>query len=243
MPDTQLSDVIPFPALMKYYIYISDAKVDMLFPQVPHEIKKKVALEFKMDLKLLSASRKTETETEDNRIARLETVADFIRQFGKVGSVDQPDEYIDDCMTLKWGDYAAGWDEKSPVVYFGGETDRTIVGLGGSSKHIIGSQGETSSHSHSATPFLIKFLAEELGLQGSKKLKQAEEDIKYLGDGRFSPITAVELATLQMNGPEQRLEFLAKKLMYGPVQRYDDEPEYRDKHVLLATPLYMALAD
>jgi hypothetical protein len=132
---------------MRYYIYISDAKVDMLFPQVPHDIKKKVALEFKMDLKLLSAARKTETETEDNRIARLETVADFIRQYGRVGSVDQPDEYIDDSMMLKWGDYAPNWDEKSPVVYYGGETDRTIVGLGGSSKHIIGNQGDTSSHS------------------------------------------------------------------------------------------------
>jgi hypothetical protein len=27
---------------MKYYIYISDAKVDMLVPQLPHDIKKKV---------------------------------------------------------------------------------------------------------------------------------------------------------------------------------------------------------
>lgn len=62
---------------MKYYIYISDAKVDMLFPQVPHDIKKKVATEWKMDLKLLSAARKVETESEDNRIARLETVVDF----------------------------------------------------------------------------------------------------------------------------------------------------------------------
>jgi len=47
---------------MKYYIYISDAKVDMLFPRVPHHITKKVALEFKMDLKLLSAPPETEAE-------------------------------------------------------------------------------------------------------------------------------------------------------------------------------------
>jgi hypothetical protein len=228
---------------MKYYIYISDAKVDMLFRQVPHDIKKKVALEFKMDLKLLSASRRTESE--DNRIARLETVVDFIREYGKLGSVDEPDDYVADSMSMRWGDYAGGWDEPSPVVYFGGETDRTIVGLGGSAKHVLGNAGESPAHSHSATPVLIKFLASELELQGSDKLQQAEKDSASEGvsKGRFSPIMAVELATLQMQGPLQNVEFLAKKLMYGPVERFDDDPRYKRKHVLLATPLYVALAD
>src|ERR1022692_4308702 len=32
--------------LVKYYLYISDAKVDMLLSQIPHEPKKKIALEF-----------------------------------------------------------------------------------------------------------------------------------------------------------------------------------------------------
>jgi hypothetical protein len=103
-------DGIPAPAAriaategMKYYIYISDAKVDMLFPQVPHDIKKKVATEWKMDLKLLSASRRTETESDDNRVARLETVIDFIREYGNLGSVDAPDEYIQDTLLMRWG--------------------------------------------------------------------------------------------------------------------------------------------
>ena len=39
---------------MKYYIYISDTKVDMLFPQVPHDIKRKVATQFGIDIKLFS---------------------------------------------------------------------------------------------------------------------------------------------------------------------------------------------
>lgn len=109
---------------MKYYVYISDAKVDMLFPQVPHEIKKKVALEFKMDLKLLSESRKTETESDDNRIARLETVVDFIREFGNVGTVDEPNEYIEGILPMRWGPYMNNNGIDSPVVYFGGETEK-----------------------------------------------------------------------------------------------------------------------
>ena len=72
---------------MKYYLYISDAKIDMLFPQVPHQIKKKTASEFKLDLKLFSASRKSETETEVSNIARLEAVVEFIRGFGNLGTL------------------------------------------------------------------------------------------------------------------------------------------------------------
>jgi hypothetical protein len=120
---------------VKYYIYISDAKVDMLFPQVPHDIKKKVATEWKMDLKLLSASRRVETEGEGNRIARLETVVDFIREYGNVGTVDESNDYIDDTLEMAWSDrvpYAKG------MAYFTGETDKTLVGFGGSAHHVIG---------------------------------------------------------------------------------------------------------
>ncbi len=85
---------------MKYYVYISDAKVDMLLPQITQEQKKKLATEFKIDLKILSASRKTETEMDDNRITKLEAVCEFIRQYGNLGTVDAPDEYIEDSMPL-----------------------------------------------------------------------------------------------------------------------------------------------
>jgi hypothetical protein len=75
----------------------------MLPPQVPHELKKKVAFEFKLDLKLLSASRRSETEGADDRIARLETVVNFIRETGDIGSVDAPREYVEDALPMKWG--------------------------------------------------------------------------------------------------------------------------------------------
>jgi hypothetical protein len=43
----------------------------MLLLQIPQDKKKKLSTEFKIDLKVLSASRKTETEADDNRITRL----------------------------------------------------------------------------------------------------------------------------------------------------------------------------
>jgi hypothetical protein len=43
---------------MKYYLYISDAKVDMLLPQVTHKAEKKTSTELGFDLKVLSAKYK-----------------------------------------------------------------------------------------------------------------------------------------------------------------------------------------
>jgi hypothetical protein len=47
---------------------------------------------------------------------------------------------------------------------------------------------------------------------------------------------AVYLATTQMEGPQQRLEFLAKRLLHGTYPRIE-------KQILLATPLYVAMAE
>src|SRR5687768_4399156 len=92
---------------MKYYVYISDAKVDMLLAQIPHDAKQRLATEFRFDLKLLSAARKTETESEDNRFTRLDAVVTFIREFGNLGTVDAPDEYFEGSLEMRWGPYGS----------------------------------------------------------------------------------------------------------------------------------------
>jgi hypothetical protein len=85
---------------MKYYLYISDSKVDMLLPQISDSQKKKVATEFGFDLKVFSVKRKTEVENGGERIARLEAVTSFIREFGNVGTIEHPDEYIEDSADM-----------------------------------------------------------------------------------------------------------------------------------------------
>lgn len=243
---------------MKYYIYISDSKVDMLLSQIPHDQKRKIATEFKIDLKLLSASRKAEMEDESNRFSRLEAVTAFIREYGNVGSIDGPDEYIEGDLPMRWGPYINIYDYEggeSPLVYFGGETERTIIGLGGSSKHVIGSSGQSSAHSHSITPFLISFLEKQLGLK--KKPNPHSIDVKrhersYFGkrltesERADESLHAVYLATTQMEGPLQRLEFLAKRLLYGELAEIHRLPHFDpndEKKILLATPLYVAMAE
>jgi len=141
---------------MKYYLYISDAKVDMLLPQIPHELKKKVATEFGFDLKILTAKRKVETEYGDDRIARLETVVEFIRRYGNLGSVDEPNEYIEGTLPMRFSIASEN------VAYFSGRTEKTLLGLGGSSKHLIGGGTETDGerYSGSVTFFIMNAMKE-----------------------------------------------------------------------------------
>lgn len=218
---------------MKYYVYISDAKVDMLLPQIPHEEKKRLATEFKFDLKLLSGSRRTETESEDNRFTRLEAVVAYIREFGNIGSVDEPAEYIEDNLEMRWGPYEPD-NKTEPLVYFGGTTDQTIVGLGGSLVHVIGNTGTSATDSASATPVLLARLKKELSID--RPIVSSDNDA--LNSALAQPgdwsLRAVELATTQMEGPMQLMEFMARRLLYG-------RGISKKKKVLLATPLYVAL--
>jgi hypothetical protein len=234
---------------LKYYLYISDAKVDMLLPQVPLDIKKRIATKFNLDLKLLTFS---EVNSPADRIARLEAVVSFIRGFRKVGTVDHPDEYVSDSLPMRWGPYGEMVD--SPLVYFGGTTDSTIVGLGGSAWHVLGGNKRTSSgaYSHSATPFLVNFLKKELGLPtnpsdvGSLQMartnfsRQVSSTIE--SDDPDLCLRAVGLATTQMSGHLQKLEFLSKRLLYSRT-RHEAPGKGSGRSVLLGTPLYVAMLD
>jgi len=196
--------------------------------------KKKIATEFKINLKVLSATRKSEREIEENRITRLEAVVAFIREYEAVGSVDEPNKYIEDILTMRWGPWVTRGTE-SPLVYFGGSTKQTIVGLGGSAKHVIGNHGQSQASkprelSWSGAPNLLAYLMKELGLIPQRSDGGLGYDVtprEYL--------VIVNQATARMIGPRQRLEFFAKRLLCGPNRR--------NNNVLLATPLYVALAE
>ena len=131
---------------------------------------------------------------------------------------------------MMWGNYSS-FPQRTPFVYFGGKTETTVVGLGGSMKHILGNEnaGDAHPHSHSATPNLVNCLLQEFGLP---KLPDTEV-LKQL-----TVLDAVDLATGQMHGTSQKVEFLAKRLAHG-------KPTYRSgaSVALPATPLFIALAE
>jgi TIR domain len=92
-------DMYP-PSASKYYVYISDSKVNMLYPQV-----------------------RTGTSARQDSIGKLETVvADLVRG-GRVGTIDEPKEYFAGAMPMRWGPclFMDVFDKLvSGLVYFGG---------------------------------------------------------------------------------------------------------------------------
>jgi hypothetical protein len=213
---------------MKYYIYISDAKVDMLFSQIPHDIKKKVALEFGFDLKLFSAKRKVETELEDDRIARLEAVLAFIREYGKIGTVDKPNEYIEGTMAMRFISYS-GSLEREEGIYLSGHTKKTAIGLGGSAKHLVGGM-PVSSDRLSGNSLTYAILSHVRELVDESEIKNPQ---------MWGEVIA-SLESMTEDDSAENFEFVAKRLLFtNNIENTDSH--YRQ--ALLATPLYLAKAD
>ncbi|WP_277819627.1 DUF7019 family protein, partial [Streptomyces silvensis] len=74
---------------MRYYLYVSSAKVDMLYEQIPPKLLKRLAVEAKVDLKVLSLavqSPRTEATTYD----RLNIVESYLEREFDVSWMSEP---------------------------------------------------------------------------------------------------------------------------------------------------------
>ena len=78
---------------IRYYLYISDVKVDMLLSQIDPSFTGRRTTEAGMSLKLFSFKRSVEASMPD-RVARLERVLKHMREHERTGSVDDPGPYF-----------------------------------------------------------------------------------------------------------------------------------------------------
>jgi hypothetical protein len=234
---------------MKYYLYISDAKIDMLYPQVPHPVKEKVSTKFGFDLKILQASRTTEAPSDENRISRLEIVAEFIRESGNLGTVDKPDEYVGATMSMN---LLAVPSARPLFMYFGG-IEKSVgshqVGLWGSMKHFIGTGDPDRGQyqSSSLAPAEMWDIIRERDPEFNPASPEEAKRFGFLNEiattvGRIHPQPWWQSMRDANHGISyagvQRMEFLAKRLMV-----HEEGSGPARETYLLATPLYIALAD
>ncbi|GLX48812.1 hypothetical protein Shyhy01_17620 [Streptomyces hygroscopicus subsp. hygroscopicus] len=224
---------------LRFYVYISDAKVDMLLPQVDAGFTRRRTTEVGVSFKFFTVKRSAESP-EAHRIARLERVLEYLDDFGDVGTVDDPGQYVRGRLPMRWGPLPSAQTSAQPVtaasaqaslVYFGGSTERTIIGLGGTSGHVLGagpvaSAEQDQAFAPSTMPGLVGVLAAATA-----------------GNGEAVPpgaLAVVRTANGLMRGAAQEVEFFAKRLLHGP----SPYPELDGgKTVLLASPLFVALAD
>src|SRR5262249_7822444 len=132
---------------LKYYVYVSRSKVEMLYSQIPHQQRRGLLTKLAMDMPPDDCER----QTQEALFAKTKLVVCFLEEQGMVGNVDDPRAYFKGQLKLRWGPYG-----RRELVYFGGETKDTILGLGGSRIHVIGQVGASRPHSHSATRDLVK---------------------------------------------------------------------------------------
>jgi hypothetical protein len=99
---------------MKTYVYISDAKVDMYYSQIPKRFFEKLGTELSVELFGVKGSLKWDFE--QNRISKLTAVVNYIEKNEEVGTVDKPKTFFRGKMSLRWGPAV----NHNGVVFFGG---------------------------------------------------------------------------------------------------------------------------
>lgn len=111
-------------------------------------------------------------------------------------------------------------------IYVTGRTENSIVALGGSGKHLIGSVRNLEDRDDINS--LLFHLA--------GTIVSLSEGGAYVGSDEHELLERMEGIEMAAFGIPEKLEFVAKRLLLGKSDR-------RSKQVLLATPLYIAKAD
>jgi hypothetical protein len=208
---------------MKYYVYVSESKVEMVYAQIPANLREKIASELKIDLKVISATFKADAN-ESTKFSKLKLVTEYIERHEAVGTVDKPESYFKGVINMRWGPTGP---YMNPLVYFGGVTDETILGLGGSMRNVIGAPGPSHvmrafSDIGSDAASILNVLISELDEVARQKAEQGG-------------LRVVAHATRHMDGPLQKFEFLAKRLQ--------EDHEGGRLRILLGSPFYVALVE
>lgn len=222
----------------RYYLYISDSKVDMLLPQIDPALTQRRSAEVSVNLKIFGVKRGTDLAGA-NRIARLERVVRHLEDHGDLGSVDAPGQFFWGLLPMQWR--LLGGADGPALVFLGGRTERTVVGLGGSRKHLLGSDSEPPLDSGFAASLMPSLLT---GLATDPEISEllGAETTSSLDEADAAALRAVRWSVTNLRGPAQQVEFIAKRLLYGPSPHPDRDP-HNGMSVLLGSPLYVALVD
>jgi hypothetical protein len=217
------------PRPLRNYLYISDAKLDTLFEQIDQGVLKHISVELKVDLKVASISLSKAEDPGPTRTAKLRIVEQFIDNYHHVGTCEDPgQEYFRGQLDMRWG-----WLEQPtsndapPIIFFKGEEGDLNVTLAGSSRHVIGTPPDARVFASSALPHIITAISRSISDE-SALAEMPHESIRWARATRVR-----ELRIFPADSPNQRMDFLAVPLA---------EEREPDSHVVLGTPIYVALA-
>ena len=229
---------------MKYYIYISQTKIDMLYGQIQtaHSETREASLGF--DIKLLKGDLKDSRGIPDNQFTKLDKVLSSLNKLDLVGDIDSDKEYISATLDMKWGSY--GGESEAPITFWGYSTFEypftgLVLALAGSKYHLLGEQRDGYAHSHSLTNAMTEWFLLNLGERHQEQiyLMNRHQRINTSDLDNYDVANGAWLAATQIEGQVCKYEFVAKVL-----HRSEWESGFRTSKtnkIMLATPLYVAM--
>lgn len=135
--------------VLKAYKYISDAKVDVLYAQIPRSLLDGIAVDLNLDLKLAvveaSAAVKRNLPLETH-YSRLQVVVKYLEkhQSSDIGTIYAPKAYFQGILPMHWRLIPQPPRDQPKSVYWGGFPEYTLLGLGGSPRYMIGQVGDAT---------------------------------------------------------------------------------------------------
>jgi hypothetical protein len=242
---------------LRYYLYVSDRKVDMLYGQIPRRLRRRLATEAKVDLKVLSLALSSAAEPE-TRYSKLELVERYLDREDLVGSIGESRPYKRVTMPMRWGISPA-----HRMTFFAGELGDLVVGLVGSTDHLLAADPSATAltdsriaqhedfmqsllFSPSAGPVAFSALASLAAVMNKEKPRAGSVE------------TRAALATSkQLTTADTDVAFLAKVITVGVHTVIDKlswqsflaslsgttSKDSRRVRIMLATPIYVAQAD
>lgn len=242
---------------MRHYYYISDVKLDMYYGQIPPKLRDKIAVDLKIDLKIIGATIKEQTLPE-SRYQKLQFVERYLRDNENVGSIKEPATFFAGTVGMKYGTISSGSKERGDLVLFGamfpaGAYVATnfdwCLGLVGSPHHMEGSNKPNRVSATWTEPgsVTLGMVVEHLGQALAHKLDNPDlDDRDNESQGRHRAhddtldvvIKSVDNVWSLGKEPE-KLEFLAKRLTAGKQHMWKD----KTRDVVFGTPLFVAKVD
>lgn len=227
---------------LRFYLYLSVSKIEMLYAQMyaPSGHKRKVLSAL---TPIGSASIESDSEEKVGIDRKVRLVEEELEQRQIIGTLQEPKTYFKATMPMRWGlfdDRGQRPDDEPALVYFSGfeKTEPLIVGLGGSSKHVVGHEGASGTWSRSSTPVIVRWLV-------SAVQRDSPPDLPQWGDNQREETElyeAMAIALHYLKPPTQDLEFVAKTLAIGTLFGLEHFTGVPSARVILGTPLYVAQA-
>jgi len=214
---------------LRFYVYISDAKVEMLMAQIPPRALKRIGAELSINLKVLSV-KFTERESLDSRYSRAAAVTQYLTAQGLVSEVNDSSMYFAvERAPMRWAHVG-----NPGLVFFAGEIEGSVVFLTGSPHHVIGAAPRAvidprPPASHTILPLdaywdVFDDWNEPAEIGGSRPADLAGSFHKGLF--RESPHTPAT----------ESLSFLARRML-----RHEDST--RQRTIVLGSPVWVAVND